>query len=232
MKTYAIVLGGGSGARMGTELNKVLIPIRGVPAIVRAIAPFTGLCDGVIVVARTEEMPLMASLLRRYGLGKAVLSLVQGGADRQESVWNGLEALPQDAGIVLIHDGARVLVTEAVIRDAMQSAKTRGSGIPSLPVTDTVKRTDAEGAVVETLDRDALRTIQTPQAFRVADIRRAHENAAKTGYRGTDDAALLEHAGMPVYVTQGSRDNLKLTTPLDLRLAEALLTLREQEENG
>ena len=229
MKTYAIVLGGGAGTRMGAEINKVLLPLRGVPAIVRAIAPFTGLCDGIVVVARAEEMALMQATLKRYGLGQAVLNVVPGGGDRQQSVAHGLAALPEDADIVLIHDGARALVSETVILQALESTLKHGSGIASIAVTDTIKRVDEQGLALETLDRSTLRAMQTPQAFRVETIRLAHAQAARDGYVATDDAALLEHAGLPVYLSQGSRENIKLTTAFDMLVAEAILDARDRE---
>ena len=232
MIAYAIVLGGGSGSRMGAEINKVLLPLRGVPAIVRAIAPFTGLCAGVIVVARATEIESMRALVARYGLGKAVLAVVEGGADRQASVACGLAALPSDAEAVLIHDGARALVTEEVILRALASTEKYGSGVASVAVTDTVMRVDAWGMAVETLDRDTLRAMQTPQAFTVESIRRAHAQALTEGYRATDDAALLTHIGMPVHLCEGSRENLKLTTLLDLTVAEAILAARDGEANA
>ena len=229
MNAYAIVLGGGSGTRMGVELNKVLMPLLGVPAMVRAIAPFTGLCAGVVVVARADEVELMQTVVHRFGLGRAVLAVVAGGADRQASVQNGLAALPQDADAVLIHDGARALVTEAIIRRALASVEAYGSGVAAVPVTDTIKRAAPDGVVTETLDRSQLYAMQTPQGFRLADICRAHEAAEAAGYRATDDAALLESIGLPVRLVEGSRENIKLTTPFDLRLAEAILAARDEE---
>lgn len=228
MKTYAIVLGGGSGVRMGAGMNKVFLPLRGVPAIVRAIAPFTGLCAGVAVVAREGEDEAMRQMLTRYGMSDAVLAVVPGGADRQASVAAGLSALPADAGGVLIHDGARALVTVEIIRRAMESMEKFGSGVASVPVTDTVKRADRQGNVLETLNRSTLFAMQTPQAFRVAELRRAHAEAERDGFRGTDDAALLEHAGLPVHLCEGGRENIKLTTAIDLSLAEAILSSREE----
>ena len=201
MKACAVILGGGSGTRMGAKQNKIFLPLRGVPAIVRAAAPFTGLCAEAVVVARPEELEDMRALLRRYGLDSFVKKVVPGGSTRQESVRHGLDALPGDTDIVLIHDGARALVTEDVIRRAL-----------------------------ETLNRDELRAMQTPQAFRLALLRQAHEKAEKDGFLGTDDAALLEHAGLPVYLTLGDPENLKLTTPADLALGEAILTLRREKE--
>ena len=229
MKTYAIILGGGSGTRMGMELNKVLMPLRGVPAIVRATAPFSGLCDGVVIVAREDELPLMQQIVTRYGLSRVVHAVVAGGADRQASVACGLAALPDDAQGVLIHDGARALVTEEVIRRVIASVEQHGSGVAAVAVTDTIKRADETGLVLETLDRDVLRAMQTPQGFVVSALRKAHDAAALDGYRATDDAALLEHLALPVYLCEGSRDNIKLTTPFDLQLAEVILAMRDEE---
>ncbi len=230
MNTYAIVLGGGSGARMGGELNKIFLPLRGVPSIVRAIAPFTGLCVGVVVVARSGEETLMNETLERYGLKRAVLSVVTGGRDRQASVACGLAALPGDAQGVLVHDGARALVTVEVVRKAIDALESHGSGIACVPVTDTVKHADAQGKVLETLQRDALYAVQTPQAFLVKQLRQAHAEAERTGTRATDDAALLENAGLPVYLCEGDRENIKLTTAFDLMLAETILSAREEAQ--
>lgn len=230
MKSYAIILGGGSGRRMEADRNKVFLPLRGIPAIVRAIAPFSGMCAGAVVVAAAAEMEEMRAVIARCGLDRFVLRVVPGGAERQDSVRCGLDALPDDAECVLIHDGARALVTEDVIRRAIESVEKRGSGIASVPVTDTIKRAAPDGLVLDTPDRAALRAMQTPQAFRVELIRKAHEIARRDGFLGTDDAALLEHAGMPVYLCEGSRENLKLTTPTDLMLAGLILAARAEKE--
>ena len=214
MKVCAVILGGGSGSRMGAKQNKIFLPLRGVPAIVRAAAPFTGLCAEAVVVARPEEQDEMTALLRRYGLDSFVKKV----------------ALPDDTDIVMIHDGARALVTEDVIRRALQSAVERGSGVAAIPVTDTIKRAGDDGRALETLNRDELRAMQTPQAFQLPLLRRAHELAEQDGFLGTDDAALLEHAGLPVYLTLGDKENLKLTTPADMAFGEAILTLRREKE--
>ena len=168
----------------------------------------------------------MEAVVRKYGLSRFVVNIVEGGDTRQASVYNGLQALPEDTDIVLIHDGARALVTEDIITRALQSAQEHGSGIASVAVHDTVKCVDDTGVVVETLNRSNLRAMQTPQAFQLALIQKAHAVAQADGYLGTDDAALLEHADMPVFVTEGSRRNIKLTTAFDLQLA---LTILEDE---
>lgn len=223
MKAYALILGGGSGTRMGGELNKVFLPIRGIPAIVRATVPFTGICAGAVIVAQRDEIKLMEALTAQFGLSKFVRKIVAGGDTRQESVKNGLSALPEDADVVMIHDGARAFVTEDIIRRALDSAAEHGSGVASVAVSDTIKRVREDYSVSETLDRTALRAMQTPQAFRVQDIREAHALAEQDGFLGTDDAAVFEHAGKPVFVTEGSSRNIKLTTAFDMLLAKAIL---------
>ncbi len=230
MISYAIVLGGGSGQRMGAGINKVLLPLRGVPAIVRSVAPFSALCRGAVVVARAEEVEDMRALLARYGLSRFVLAVVPGGDTRQASVKNGMDALPADAEAILVHDGARCLVTENVISRVLESIAQHGSGVAAVPVTDTIKRARQDGTVLETLERSELYAMQTPQGFRAADLFAAHEKAAQENHLATDDAALVEYWGKPVHLTEGSRENLKLTTPVDLAFAEAILRDREERE--
>lgn len=231
MKSYAIILGGGSGRRMGSEVNKIFLKLRGIPAIVRSIAPFTGLCAGAVVVAAPGEVEEMQVILARYGMARFVKAVVPGGSERQHSVFNGLKALPEDAECVLIHDGARSLVTEAVIQRAMESVALHGSGVAAIPVVDTIKRAAPDGLVIDTPDRSTLYAMQTPQAFRTETIVQAHLQAQSDGFLGTDDASLLEHAGLPVYLSAGDRENLKLTTPTDLRLAELILAARAEQED-
>lgn len=230
MSNYAIILGGGSGRRMRSDLNKVFLPLRGIPAIVRAIAPFTGFCAGAVVVAAADEVEDMQAILAKYGMGRFVKAVVPGGSERQYSVYNGLKALPEDAEYVLIHDGARALVTEAVIGRALESVEQHGSGVAAIPVVDTIKRAAPDGLVQETPDRASLYAIQTPQSFHMDVLMAAHEKAREDGFLGTDDASLLEHAGIPVYLSEGDRENLKLTTPTDLELAEVILQIRADEE--
>lgn len=217
---YAIVLAGGSGARMGAGCNKVLLSLGGAPVIVRSVRAFEGLVDGVVLVSREEDIPAIGSAMTQAGLAPII---VPGGATRQDSVWNGLCALPEDCDRVLIHDGARCLVDEATIRRCMESAEACGTGVAAVPAVDTIKVVGEDEVVADTPDRAALRAVQTPQAFDVKLIRSAHMEARRTGYLGTDDASLLEHMGLPVRLTMGSRRNMKLTTPEDLIMAEAFL---------
>lgn len=215
----AIILAGGSGVRMGAGRNKVLLPVGGAPAIVRSARAFAPLTDGLVVVARREDLPDIRDLLAEARLDATV---VPGGATRQASVWSGLNALPGDCGRVLIHDGARCLVNEGVIRRVMDAVETDGAAAAAMPVSDTIRKAEG-GLAAGMLDRASLRAMQTPQGFDVPLIRRAHEAARRDGFLGTDDAALVERLGVPVRLTEGSRRNLKLTTPEDIIMAEAFL---------
>ena len=222
----AVVVAAGRGTRMGAGMNKVLLPVCGVPVIVRSVRALweSGLFDGgIVVVTGEEDRERIGRLLEEAGL-RAVLCT--GGADRQESVRRGLAALPRETELVAIHDGARPLVTRGVLAASLESAGTRGSGVAAIPLKDTVKRAAADGRVLETPERASLRAVQTPQTFRYAEIRSAHERHAEDSARATDDAALLERDGMPVYLTEGSEENLKLTTPQDIALAERILERR------
>ena len=217
---YAIVLAGGSGSRMGADRNKVLLELRGEPVIVRSVRAFQGLVDGVILVSRAEDMPAMQSAMEAASLP---VTIVAGGDTRQDSVWNGLCALPYSCTHVLIHDGARCLVDEGSIRRCMASVEECGTGVAAIAAIDTIKQVEADETVIATPDRATLRTVQTPQGFTVDILRHAHKAAMQEGFLGTDDASLVERLGIPVRLTLGDRHNIKLTTPEDMLMAEAFL---------
>lgn len=214
----AIILGGGSGQRMGAKCNKVLLPIAGKSMIVRSVEAFVPLVEQVVVVSREEDIPVMASELAQNGLEALMVS---GGATRQESVWRGLQTLSGQCSGVLVHDGARCLVTADVIQRCMASVEKCGTGVAAVPVTDTIKTVSDANIALDTPNRASLRAVQTPQGFKVDLLRRAHEQAQRDGFLGTDDASLVERLGVPVQLTEGSRRNIKLTTPEDLLMAEA-----------
>ena len=217
---YAIVLAGGSGRRMGRGCNKVLLNVQGEPAIVRAVRAFSGLVSGVVLVSRKEDIPAMQAAMNAHA---QPVRIVSGGDTRQASVWNGLCALPENCTRVLIHDGARCLVDRDTIQRCMTAVEEHGTGVAAMPVIDTIKCTTPDQIVTATPDRSSLHAVQTPQGFDVALIRRAHVSAQKTGFLGTDDASLVERLGHPVHLTLGSRRNIKLTTPEDIKMAEAFL---------
>jgi len=217
---YAIILAGGSGSRMGADRNKVLLSLGGEPVIVRSVRAFLGHVDGVVLVSREEDIPAIRTALDAAGLEACI---VPGGDTRQASVWNGITALPADCGRVLIHDGARCLVDDGTIRRCKESVERFGSGVAAIPAVDTIKQVGADEVVASTPDRSTLRAVQTPQGFDTALIRAAHEAAMAEGFLGTDDASLVERLGRPVRLTLGDRKNIKLTTPEDMKMAEAFI---------
>jgi len=226
----AVIVAAGRGSRMGLDRNKVLYPVCGEPVIVRTVRAFekSGLFDGgIVVVTGACDMDEMKAMFADAGL--CVRAVVEGGADRQESVCRGIAACDESADIIAIHDGARPLVTRDVIAATIDSAKTYGSGVAAVALKDTIKRVDGNGCVVDTPRRDLLRAVQTPQTFDARLIREAHARYAdgnESGQRATDDAMLAEWMGHTVRLTEGDVENIKLTTPEDMLLAEQVLIRR------
>jgi 2-C-methyl-D-erythritol 4-phosphate cytidylyltransferase len=155
--------------------------------------------------------------------------VLAGGKERQDSIWEGLKKVPSDCGIVIIHDGARPLVTRRLIESSIEAAQRYGAVVTAIPLKDTVKLVSREREVIETPVRHTLMTIQTPQAFRFDVIRKAYEKAYRDGFYGTDDSSLVERIGIKVRVIPGTYENLKITTPEDLLLAEVLLKQRKNK---
>lgn len=224
---WAVVVAAGRGVRMGAPVNKVLLPLMGRPVLWHAVRAFCQAdeVDGVVVVAAGGEQSQVAAALE--GLPK-VRAVVCGGQTRQQSVLNGLRALPPEARWALVHDGARPLVSQALIADCVRTVRGQGSAVASTPVTDTIKRAP-EGVVLETVDRSQLRAVQTPQCFGVEALVRAYEQAEREGASVTDEASAMERAGHRVYLVESAGCNLKITTPDDLRMAQALMEEREEE---
>ena len=218
---YAVVVAAGRGVRMGAAVNKVLLPLCGEPVIRHAVRAFCEAdeIDGVVVAASADETEQMRAAL--CGLEK-VCAIVPGGSTRQESVKNGLDALPKEARIALVHDGARPLISRELIARCIRQTEDCGSAVVCTPVTDTVK-VEKDGCVVRTLDRSQLRAVQTPQCFFAGELKAAYEVAARDGVSVTDDASVMEHAGHSVHLLESSEVNFKLTTPEDLRRAEDII---------
>jgi 2-C-methyl-D-erythritol 4-phosphate cytidylyltransferase len=186
------------------------------------LAALAGIDALHVIVPEAERAYCRDELVTRYGLAK-VRSIIAGGAERQDSVRNGLAGCgAADDDVVLIHDGARPFFPTARIASLLAAAADCGAALLAIPAQDTIKEV-ANGQVLRTLDRSRLWQVQTPQAFRFAVIRDAHRQALEKGFAGTDDASLVEWQGNPVAVIPGSPFNLKLTTPEDLALARALL---------
>lgn len=214
----AVVPAAGSGVRLGAGAPKAFVAIAGVPMLVRAVDGLlaSGVVDHVVVVVPSGQVAQAAGLLP----GRPV-SVVPGGADRTASVAAGLATAGPDAEVVLVHDAARPLTPAGVVRRVVAAVQAGAPAVvPVLPVSDTIKQVDADGVVVSTPARSALRVAQTPQGFRAAQLRRAH---AGTPDPRTDDAGLVEALGDPVATVAGDPLAFKVTTAWDLRIAEALL---------
>lgn len=214
----AVLPAAGSGERLGAGVPKAFVELGGVPMLVRAVDGLlaSGAVDHVVVVVPADQVQGAAVLLP----GRPV-SVVAGGADRTASVAAGLRATGPDTAAVLVHDAARPLTPPPVVRRVVEAVRAGAPAVvPVLPVTDTVKQVDADGTVVSTVDRSALRAVQTPQGFLAADLRRAYAGAPDPR---TDDAGLVEALGDPVTTVAGDPLAFKITTAWDLRIAELLL---------
>lgn len=226
MRTAAIVPAAGRGERLGPGGPKALRLLGGVPLLVHAVRALvqSRLVDVVVVAAPPDDVVAVRGLLDDHELPKDV-EVVAGGGTRQESVRLALVSLPEDVDVVLVHDAARPLVPAELI-DAVAQAVRAGAEavVPTLPLTDTVKRVSEHGDVLETLDRTTLRAVQTPQGFRRSALERSY--VAADGAFVTDDAGLAELAGVAVTTIRGSAEAFKVTHPIDLVLAEALLARR------
>lgn len=222
----AIIAAGGSGSRIGGEVPKQFLALNGTPILALTVSRFLQLDNlrNVIVVVPAEHREAAAALLcNLVPAGDANrLVLVNGGATRQESVRAGLTAVPPGTATVLVHDGARPFVSAEIIERCLQAAEQNGAAIAAIRVRDTLKQSGDDQLVRATIERSGLWQAQTPQAARVDLLRRAYSRADQDGFQGTDEASLLEHAGIPVAIVEGSERNFKITRPDDLSLAAAL----------
>jgi 2-C-methyl-D-erythritol 4-phosphate cytidylyltransferase len=225
-RTGAVIPAAGRGERLGPGAPKALRTLGGSPILVHAVRALSlarGV-DVVVVAAPEDEVDSVRALVHGV-VDDAELIVVAGGDTRQASVARGLLALPADVDVVLVHDAARPLVpVEMVERVAAAVRSGHAAVIPVLPVVDTVKRVDAADRVVDTLERGTLRAVQTPQGFDRGTLQQAHARADLDDV--TDDAGLVERLGIPVHTVTGHEEAFKVTRPLDLVLAEAVLTRR------
>jgi 2-C-methyl-D-erythritol 4-phosphate cytidylyltransferase len=223
----AIIVAGGRGTRMGADIPKQLLLLGGKTILEHTLHPFLRCAAvGSIVVTVAEDILEKVEELVRDLEPAGRIAVVRGGAERQESVWNGLSALPGNTGVVAVHDAVRPFITPRLIGECIDTAALYGAVTVARSVKETVKVVE-NGVVVETLDRDRLRLTQTPQAFRTDVLVRAHKRAREEGFTGTDDCMLVERLGLPVHVIEGTDMNIKITTPADLLLAGAILPLFE-----
>ena len=219
----AVVLAAGSGKRMGADIPKQYLALCGKPVMVYCLEAFekSRVDEIVLVVAPGDRAYCRKEIVEKYHITK-VSAIVDGGAERYDSVYQGLLACT-DTDYVFIHDGARPFVTQQMISECFELAKKGHPSIVAVPVKDTMKRV-VNGVVVETPNRDEMYSVQTPQAAPTELLKKAHEAAKKTHFLGTDEASLIEkYTDIPVCVVKGAYTNIKLTTPEDLLMAEQLL---------
>ena len=216
----AVIVAAGTASRMG-GIDKVMAQLDGEPMIVRTVRAFQN-CDAIreiVIVTREDLIRPIHSLCREFDKVKAV---VTGGSSRQESVGNGLSALSEKVKLVAIQDGARPLITQEVIDRTVRAAHTYNAAAPAVPVKDTIKVVRG-GVVIETPDRATLQAVQTPQVFDLTLLRGALKKAYENGDAVTDDCSAVELMGMSVKIVEGDERNIKVTTPMDLKIAELLL---------
>ena len=219
-KCGAVIVAAGTASRMG-GIDKVMAPIQGEPMIARTVRTFQN-CDAIseiVIVTRPDLIVPITNLCKNM---EKVTAVVSGGKSRQESVNLGLNALSKGIKLAAIHDGARPLITWQVIDRVVRAANTYGAAIPAVPVKDTIKAV-AGYVVKNTPDRDTLRAIQTPQVFDFDLLRGALKKAEQDGAQVTDDSSAVELMGMSVKIVEGDERNIKVTTPMDLKIAELLL---------
>lgn len=223
----ALVAAAGSASRMG-GVDKQLTELDGVPVLVRTLLALENArrVDTIVVAAREDQLVEISRLCREYGITKCA-KVVRGGENRVHSVL--LAALEAgDAELLAVQDGARPLTTPQLIDEVIALAERCGAAAPAVQVKDTVKQVRSDGAVERTLDRSALRAVQTPQVFQADLLKAALQSALESDAAVTDDCGAVERLGKTVYLTEGDETNLKITTPADLILAEALLRAREE----
>jgi len=224
----AIIVAAGSGLRMGGNTRKQYIALSGKPVLERTLAVFTACerIETIYLVVPADDV----DFCRKHFATSERITYVPGGAQRQDSVFNGLRASENSSEIVVVHDGVRPFVQGDQLIACIRGAQAHGACVLGVPARDTLKRVDAKGDIAETLERENIWHAQTPQAFQYDLIMQAHAHARKNKICGTDDAFLVECCGQKVRMIEGSPENIKITTPQDLKTAEAILRNRKNRE--
>lgn len=221
-----ILLAAGQGKRMGASRNKILLHLIGKPVISYSLNTFLNdpACKHIVLVAQEDEQDLLAAMIKKeVKKKKGSITIVSGGIERQDSVYNGLTALFNINNIVMVHDGARPFVSLAQLKSLHKKVQETRAAILGVPVKDTIKQVK-DGVVQKTVPRETLWQIQTPQVFYGKDLLDVHLQAQYEGYLGTDDASLIEkYSYLPVSMVLGSYENIKLTTPEDMLIGEAIV---------
>ncbi|MCR5176722.1 MAG: 2-C-methyl-D-erythritol 4-phosphate cytidylyltransferase [Anaerovibrio sp.] len=220
----------GRGKRMQAGMNKVFMPLAGVPILVRTLLRYSGCSeiDRMVVVVAAEEVDFVKKILDKIH-GLKPYKVVAGGSERQYSVLNGIKSVAgDDDEIILVHDAARPFVSHKIIADTVAAVERYGGGIAAVPAKNTIKVCDENGVVQATPDRASLWEIQTPQGFTRGLLMEANDKATADNFLGTDDASLVERIGHNVHIVRSDYKNIKITTPEDLLIGEAFI----QEDDG
>ena len=222
----AIIVAGGSGTRMGSHTPKQYLPLAGKPIMRHTLEVFcaSSLIHSIYLVVPSSDADLCAKEIVRPLKSRKTISVVAGGDKRQDSVFNGLKAVGEGTELAVIHDGVRPFLSQQLLSRCVLGAQDHGACIAALPASETLKSGDGSGCVLGTMDRRHVYSAQTPQVFSFKQILYAHERAYSDGFYGTDDAMLMERLGMKVKIVLGSPFNIKITTPEDLRLSEAIIS--------
>jgi 2-C-methyl-D-erythritol 4-phosphate cytidylyltransferase len=219
-----IIPAAGLSRRMGKDQNKQFLQLKNKEVIAYTLEPFekNPLVKEIVLVIRPEDQMAIQKIIKKFNFSK--VTVVMGGNSRQASVYNGIQQSNQLADIILIHDGARPFINEQLITEVIQATEVYDAVAVGVKTKDTIKKIDDDGYIVETLDRNVLVNIQTPQAFKREVIVNAHEQAHQEDYIATDDAALVEKYEKKVKFIEGSYDNIKITTPEDIPKAKAIIS--------
>jgi 2-C-methyl-D-erythritol 4-phosphate cytidylyltransferase len=220
-----VIPAGGQGLRMGTNVPKQFIELKGKPIIHYTIAVFEALdwVDEIILCVPQAEV----SQVQKEMASRTKVKVVVGGEKRQDSVYNGLKAIGRSSGFVAVHDGVRPFITEGIIKTVYEAAKKFGAAVVAIPVNDTLKRADGNGILQENVDRENLWRMQTPQIFKTKLLLEAIEKARSESFYGTDEGSLIQFIGKPVKFILGSKFNIKITRPEDLILGEWIASLNK-----
>ena len=218
---YAIIVAGGKGRRMGSDIPMQFLPVNGLPVLMQTIKRFKECGDGleIILVLPKEQHEYWYELCKKHRFTSAY-TVAEGGETRFHSVRSGLAMIPDDAeGIVGVHDGVRPFPSVEVIRNCYETARTAKAVVPVIPVVETLIHIDGQGNS-ETVPRDSYRLVQTPQAFDIQLLKRAYKQPYQDSF--TDDASVVDSIGQEITLIDGNRENIKITTPFDLRMARIL----------
>lgn len=224
-----VIVAAGRGSRMGTKESKQYLQLGDKPILVHTLESFQQMAfvNEIIIVVGPDDIARTEQWCAQYDISK-VNAVIAGGAERQDSVYLGVQHVTTPW--VMVHDGVRPFVTEQAVKACCEAAHQHDAAVLAVPVKDTIKQVDANGVIEATPDRNSLWAIQTPQAFRHELLLKAHKEAEQARFVGTDDAMVVERLGVKVVVAQGEYANIKITTPEDLPWAEQLLRQRHIEQ--